>query len=564
MTLQDFIIDKTGQTNVGDTSANKGQCVGLVEAFFDTMGLPHIWGNACDMPGDADHNVFDVVSNTPTYVPPVGAAVVYPAGWEGSAVGHVALVAAGTTSSTLVVFEANDRIGGGNGAARLHAFNYNTGLTNAQVAAGWPKFIVPKVLEQAPAAPVAPAAPAAPAPVATSAEGMYAVVAAVPGYTSSSNAANRLNPASTVQPGNYHVFNQANGMVNVTSTPGTPGSWVNPADNKAPAAAPAAGPANYDGNAITIQPGWGLSNAAQAAGYPDSNSPIRWAAIAALNGSNDWQAFNASLKVGQRIAVGTYTAAPVAPAAPAPVAPAQPTAPVVNIVYTKLDQVLNLVTNKNPTHVWQLDFANDAQATAAFDMPDGAPVLAYGKAQRTDGDKPAYFMTAEDFGTADTTGAPVNNRGINTVDLSTPPVLDVSATAVPDVPAGTQAVGVTALPDLDKRFQFVPFTAPREFFTVKADAQIVELRKVTHPDGSVDYPYPDKQLVLNQPITLAGTMTVNGEQFYRTATGVKNGTYYAVPIADVQPVNGTADGLIKAAASTTGLFAGLFHRNKKS
>ena len=45
-------------------------------------------------------------------------------------------------------------------------------------------------------------------------------------------------------------------------------------------------------------------------------------------------------------------------------------------------------------------------------------VVAYGKAQRTDGDRPAYFMTEADFGEADKTGVPANNRGINTVDLS--------------------------------------------------------------------------------------------------------------------------------------------------
>ena len=44
------------------------------------------------------------------------------------------------------------------------------------------------------------------------------------------------------------------------SVAGEAGSWINPGDNPAPApAAPASNPADYDGNAITIQPGLGGS-----------------------------------------------------------------------------------------------------------------------------------------------------------------------------------------------------------------------------------------------------------------------------------------------------------------
>lgn len=97
------------------------------------------------------------------------------------------------------------------------------------------------------------------------------------------------------------------------------------------AAAPAA-TTNYDGNSITIQKGWGLSSAAQAAGFGDWQTPARWAAIALLNGKGDWQSFNAGLQPGQRIVVGNPNTPPPAPTpAPAPVAapapaptPAQP------------------------------------------------------------------------------------------------------------------------------------------------------------------------------------------------------------------------------------------------
>lgn len=541
MSLQDFINAKNGQTGVGDTSANKGQCVGLVEAFFDTLGLPHIWGNASDMPSDADLNVFNVIANTPTYLPPVGAAVVFPAGWEGSSVGHVALVAPGTTESTLVVFEANDRIGGGNGAARLHSFNYNTGLTGAQVAAGWPKFIVPKVLIPAP-----PPPPAAPV---SSPEGTFNVVVALAGYTSAGLAVARTNSNSTVQPGNYHVFNQADGMVNVTTKPGEPGTWVNPADNKQPAAAQAPAVANYDGNAITIQPGWGLSNAAVAAGYPDANSPLRWTAIAKLNGSDDWQTYNSQLKAGMRIVVGQYTipTTPVAPApAPQPTAPVNPPVPTLesNTTYTKLSEPLNLVTKQTPTHVWMLDFKTYAEAHSALDLPQGSPVMAYGKAQRTDLDHPAYFMTAEDFGNADTAGVPANNRGINTVDL-------MPAPAPQPTPGAAKPVPVSTVADFDKRFNYTPFADPKWVTAPQLVSDIMDLRTVINPDGSVDFPYPSQQLLQNQSIQVSGTMTVGSQKYYRSVGSVATGMYYGIPAVDVTAGTGESP-LLRMAAQIAG------------
>lgn len=60
----------------------------------------------------------------------------------------------------------------------------------------------------------------------------YKVVVAVKGYYTSADAKNRKSPRTTVRIGTYYVYNKYNGMVNVTSKSGTPGSWINPADNK--------------------------------------------------------------------------------------------------------------------------------------------------------------------------------------------------------------------------------------------------------------------------------------------------------------------------------------------
>lgn len=60
----------------------------------------------------------------------------------------------------------------------------------------------------------------------------YRVVKSVKGYYNSVNAKAHKSPVNTVAAATYSVFNEADGMINVTKKPGVPGSWINPADNK--------------------------------------------------------------------------------------------------------------------------------------------------------------------------------------------------------------------------------------------------------------------------------------------------------------------------------------------
>lgn len=120
---------------------------------------------------------------------------------------------------------------------------------------------------------------------------------------------------------NKTIVDSWDGQVKEPGKYGAPVAWASyvrnvpqPVPVPIPTSKVAVPPPNYDGQSITIQPGWGLSNAAQAAGFPDAGSESRWQAIAVLNGSASWQAFNASLKPGERIKVGKYEAS--APAAP--------------------------------------------------------------------------------------------------------------------------------------------------------------------------------------------------------------------------------------------------------
>lgn len=60
----------------------------------------------------------------------------------------------------------------------------------------------------------------------------YKVVESIPGYYTSMDAKNKRDKKTTVKPATYYIYNEANGMINVTSRKGTPGSWINPKDNK--------------------------------------------------------------------------------------------------------------------------------------------------------------------------------------------------------------------------------------------------------------------------------------------------------------------------------------------
>lgn len=138
MMLNQFIRQFDGRKGVGDTPQNDGECVGLVSVWLDCLKAPHIWGNACDLPANADRSAYSVIPNTPDYVPAPGDIGCFPAGWGGSPVGHTFIVAPGTDVNRLVVFEQNDYVGGGDGSCRLYAFaGYPLGTT----------FIHPKALD---------------------------------------------------------------------------------------------------------------------------------------------------------------------------------------------------------------------------------------------------------------------------------------------------------------------------------------------------------------------------------------------------------------------------------
>lgn len=59
----------------------------------------------------------------------------------------------------------------------------------------------------------------------------YKVVKDVAGYSTALDAKNKKNKKGTVKAGTLYIFNEKDGMINVTSKKGVAGSWINPSEN---------------------------------------------------------------------------------------------------------------------------------------------------------------------------------------------------------------------------------------------------------------------------------------------------------------------------------------------
>ncbi len=121
MTFQEFLNQYNGQPSVGNTTENKGQCVGLVAVWVDILGLPHIWGNACDLFANADEKFFEKILNTPDAIPQAGDIVIWSSKFNGT-VGHTGLATGTGNTNTFECFEQNDPLGSG---CHLKTYNYN-------------------------------------------------------------------------------------------------------------------------------------------------------------------------------------------------------------------------------------------------------------------------------------------------------------------------------------------------------------------------------------------------------------------------------------------------------
>jgi CHAP domain len=104
--LASFVVQYQGKVGTGDTTVNRGQCVGLVAVWCDALGLPHVWGNAKDLLADADPTSYKRTDNTPTNFPIPGDIIVWGDIWGGG-FGHTAIVVTATVMD-FTAFEQND------------------------------------------------------------------------------------------------------------------------------------------------------------------------------------------------------------------------------------------------------------------------------------------------------------------------------------------------------------------------------------------------------------------------------------------------------------------------
>jgi surface antigen len=137
ITFQEFLNKYNGQTKVGNTPENTGECVGLVAVWIDNLGLPHVWGHARDLINNCDKSAYEVEYNTPTGVPKKGDIIVWSSAMGGG-YGHTAISTGTGNVNTFEVFEQNNPTGSN---CHLRTYpNYNNVI-------GWfrPKAVVPPI-----------------------------------------------------------------------------------------------------------------------------------------------------------------------------------------------------------------------------------------------------------------------------------------------------------------------------------------------------------------------------------------------------------------------------------
>jgi hypothetical protein len=183
--------------------------------------------------------------------------------------------------------------------------------------------------------------------------------------------------------------------------------------------------------------------------------------------------------------------------------------------YSRLDVPLNLVTNKDAPK-WDLNFDDYKDARAAAVYPKDTPFRAFGKAQRNDLGHEVYYMTEEDFNKA-----PQEAYGINTVDLKQPDTAVIEdLKQETEKPAEDNTVPVKVIPSDPNKW--------KESFNTFAAGTYRANKTVTIEDAELKL--PKIELYDNQIVPIAGTFSMKDGQYYRTKTGVKNDTWYKIPL----------------------------------
>ena len=81
---------------------------------------------------------------------------------------------------------------------------------------------------------------------------MHRVTTRTGGFMTALDASLNQNRRTWVEPGDYHIFNRVDGMINVTRTLGIPGSWINPNPTSNPPAPQPAQPTIRVGSRVRV------------------------------------------------------------------------------------------------------------------------------------------------------------------------------------------------------------------------------------------------------------------------------------------------------------------------
>lgn len=206
---------------------------------------------------------------------------------------------------------------------------------------------------------------------------------------------------------------------------------------------------------------------------------------------------------------------------PVPVSPPPP--PQASYKYERFAAPMR-VRVKPGCNLWNLNYTGgygNAQAIAALSTDPNNPTdfTAVGKATKLDiADHPVYFMSAESFGDADTSGVPAFNQGVNSVDLGPAPVPAVEAAAPVPAPAPEpdgDHIDVHVAPPNPDAWKASFKTNSSGDYTAKASVVVHDL------EGKAD----DMQLVKGQTVPVAGDFTgPDGIKYYRTVNATNGYT----------------------------------------
>ena len=264
--IEAFLNSQVGKSVNSKSAPFQGQCVSLIKALLEFLGAPNPYsarGNAKDV-GDTLLRQGIAKNGRGWLTVCVNRDMGYIGGVH---YGHIWL-----DLQNVANYEQNGR-------SALHTTKNTRPISQARQLVNLDKYIKADAPKPTPA----PSAPT------------YRLNRNVHGFMNAANAKAHKSAVNTVKAGTYYIFNKASGMINVTTKKGVPGSWINPADNT--------GSSAPSKKYVQVRSGWGLSSVAKAAGFRDYGSSARWAAIAKLNGSNNWQTFNRNLKPGQKVRV---------------------------------------------------------------------------------------------------------------------------------------------------------------------------------------------------------------------------------------------------------------------